>query len=73
MSHSITKVKTKAMDFEKLSVENCVGWEAVLADIQARIHRLGRLVPIVEGKIKRGEPWPGTQLAGQDSGPQHSV
>jgi len=50
-------------------VEITSGWEAVLADICGDIDRLQRLVPIVQRKIERREPWPGkvTQLHAQSS------
>lgn len=73
MNRIITKVKKKARGFENKSVENSTGWRAVLADIQSGIERLESLVPIVKGKIERGEPWPGTQSDGQSSERQHSV
>jgi hypothetical protein len=34
-------------------------WAEVLADVKADIAHLEKLVPIIERKIERGEPWPG--------------
>lgn len=59
MGRIITKVKNNARDSENKSVQNVVGWQSVLVDINADIERLRELVPIVERKIARGEPWPG--------------
>jgi hypothetical protein len=56
MTKSITKVKTKSQE-ENVRVKP-VGWNAVLEDIQADIAHLKRLIPIVERKIEKGEPWP---------------
>jgi hypothetical protein len=56
MTKIVTKVNKKA---RKKSVENATGWSAVLFDLQREIGRLESLVPIVERKIERGEPWPG--------------
>lgn len=56
MPKNITKVKTVVKPKnEKIEV----GWKAALADLQADIRRLKHLIPIIERKIKRGEPWPG--------------
>ncbi len=66
----ITKIKKSARE---KSVEKATGWESVLTDIQNQIERLKSFLPIVERKIERGEPWPGTQSQGQDPGQQHSV
>jgi hypothetical protein len=70
MSMIITKVKKKARE---KSAGNVVGWNAVLSDIQQEIGRLESLVPIVERKIARGEPWPGTQSNDRSEVRQHSV
>jgi hypothetical protein len=59
----ITKVNKSAIPCENIPVENYPSWAGVLADIQAEIERLKTLVPIVERKMERGEPWPGTQSA----------
>jgi len=69
----ITKVKKKAIVCENKFVQNGIGWGAVLADINSEIGRLQELVPIVQRKIERGEPWPGTQSESQTSEPCHSV
>jgi hypothetical protein len=68
MIKNITKVKTQV----KRKIK-AVGWSAVLDDLRAEIGRLETLVPVVEGKIKRGEPWPGTQSSDQNSEQQHSA
>jgi hypothetical protein len=67
MTTIVTKVKKKARGPEEIFVENIPGWKAVLADLCVEIERLQKLVPIVERKIERGEPWPGSQLANQRS------
>ncbi len=41
------------------------GWEKALADTQNRMGTLRSLVPMVEKKIARGEPWLGTQSVRQ--------
>jgi len=56
MKKSITKVKTKSQA-ENGSMRP--SWKTVLVDIQADIAYLKKLVPIVERKIERQEPWPG--------------
>jgi hypothetical protein len=61
MSKSITKVKKNAIGSRQISVENAP-WRALLADLRGEIERLQGLVPIVERKIERGEPWPTEQL-----------
>lgn len=66
MSKSITKVKKKARGLQEISVENTPGWRSVLTDLNCEIERLRALVPIVERKIKRGEPWPTEQSATQN-------
>jgi len=58
MTISITKVKTKSQG-KNVRVKP-VGWNAVLGDIQADIAYLKKLIPIVERKIEKGEPWPST-------------
>lgn len=63
MERIITKVKKIAILCKNISVENRPSWAGVLADIQADIERLKALVPIVERKMERGEPRPGTQSA----------
>ena len=72
MGRIITKVKKKARK-KSLPYENIPGWEGMLVELSDRIRRLQELVPIVEGKIERGEPWPETQLPDQNSNQQHSV
>jgi hypothetical protein len=57
MAKSITKVKTKSQAISDAAKP--IGWKGVLVDIQADIAYLKKLVPIVERKIARGEPWPG--------------
>jgi len=42
-------------------------------DLRREIERLEEMVPIVERKIERGEPWPGTQSENQTQDEQHSV
>lgn len=60
MSKSVTKVRTPVKPFsQKKEAGSRAGWRAVLADIQADIESLKKMVPIVERKISRGEPWPG--------------
>jgi hypothetical protein len=56
-TNRITKVNTKCQ--VKSDDPSGVGWRGVLTDIQADIAYLKKLVPIVERKIERGEPWPG--------------
>jgi len=73
MNISITKVKKKAIGRKNNSVEVVPSWRGVLEDVQANIERLKQLVPIIERKIKRGGPWPGTQSQDQNSEEQHSV
>jgi hypothetical protein len=73
MTKIVTKVKEKARGPEEISVENVPGWAAVLVDLHREIQRLQYLVPIVERKIERGEPWPGAQSQDQHSEQQHSV
>ena len=68
MIKSITKVKTGVKEKVRL-----FGWEAVLADLKRDELRLQSLVSIVERKIKKGEPWPGTQSENQTSDSCHSV
>jgi hypothetical protein len=65
MTKIVTKVKKKARILEEISVEKSPGWKAVLADLRGEIERLEKLVPIVERKIERGEPWPGESAATQ--------
>ena len=57
MPKSVTKVKARSQAFSQKKSSG-VGWGAVLMDIQADIAYLKQLIPIVERKIKRGEPWP---------------
>jgi hypothetical protein len=73
MRKIITKVNKNATLCENISVENRPSWAGVLADLRAYIERLEVLVPIVERKIARGEPWPGTQSENQTSESCHSV
>jgi len=58
MSKHQPKVKTSKLESqgEKSTSPN---WDSVLVDIQADIAYLKSLIPIVERKIERGEPWPG--------------
>ncbi|HZW93611.1 MAG TPA: hypothetical protein VFF64_11730 [Candidatus Eremiobacteraceae bacterium] len=70
MKNIITKVKKKASG---KSPQNLSGWNAVLADIKVGIERLESLVPIVEGKIRRGEAWPVTQSADQSAETCHII
>jgi len=58
MPKSLTKVMNRSQAFSQKK-SGGVGWDAVLTDIQADIAYLKQLIPIVERKIKRGEPWPG--------------
>jgi hypothetical protein len=73
MTKIVTKVKNNARGQEEISVENTSGWKAVLVDLRGEIERLQKLVPIVERKIERGEPWPGTQGDNQTSESCHNV
>ena len=73
MTRSITKVKTKSSTKRQHSMENLDGWHGVLADIRLRIEGLRNLVPIVERKIRQGEPWPATQSTAHSDEQQHSV
>lgn len=58
MPNNVTKVKTNATE-SQAEKSTSPGWGAGLADIRADIAYLKALVPIVERKIKWGEPWPG--------------
>lgn len=51
---------TKVNDSVKHPV---AGWEKVLFDLNQRIQTLQDLVPIVERKIRQGEPWSGGSCA----------
>jgi len=60
MAKSVTNVMSKVKSFlDENEAKALRGWQGVLADIQADIENLKRLVPIVEKKIRKGEPWPG--------------
>jgi len=54
MASKLTKVKTPV----KAIGQESVGWPTVLAGLKNELVRLKRLIPIVERKIARGEPWP---------------
>ncbi|HSZ62030.1 MAG TPA: hypothetical protein VK828_09535 [Terriglobales bacterium] len=55
------------------SVENIKSWEDAAAHAKRRIKELQQSLRVFEGKVKRGEPWPGTQSQGQESEQQHGV
>jgi hypothetical protein len=73
MTKIVTKVKNKARGAEEISVEKVLGWGAVLVDIRIQIQRLQNLVPIIERKIERGEPWPTEQSTDHSREQRHSV
>jgi hypothetical protein len=58
MPKKITKVKPEVKG--KVTGGDEPSWNAVLADLNAEIASLRKLVPIVERKVKQGDPWPGT-------------
>jgi hypothetical protein len=47
----------------KKSVENLSSWEQARDHARGRIKELKESVRVFEEKIKRGEPWPGSQSA----------
>jgi hypothetical protein len=71
MSLIITKVKKYAR--KKRKENKTTGWPTVLEDIHRDISQLLEFARIVDRKIERGEPWPGTQSADQNSESCHSV
>jgi hypothetical protein len=75
MRKSITNVKKNARNLSNQLKEKTVDWRSVLADIRADIERLTTFARIVEGKIERGEPWPGVtpQSSDQKTESCHSV
>jgi hypothetical protein len=66
---SIAKSKRKMVE----SAKNLSGWDQVILEAQRRIKELRFTIKIYRERKARGEPWPGTQSQGQDSGQQHSV
>lgn len=56
----------------RTSVTKSIGWEAAIEDAEKHIERLRGVIAACEEKKKKGEPWPGTQSEGQESGQQHS-
>jgi len=74
MPRKITKVSTDVNALREKPVENFVGWHAVLRDIQNDINRLKKLVPVVERKIRKGEPWPTDAVMGRNAiTPEHQL
>jgi hypothetical protein len=71
MSRIITKVKKCAR--EKCKESKKLGWNDVLEDIKSEMSKLTEFARIVERKIERGEPWPGTQSSDQSQEQQHNV
>jgi hypothetical protein len=67
MIKNITKVNTCQEKTRGTSEAKPVGWGLVLRDIKADIKRLKKDAVIVERKIKRGEPWPGQEIAGTEA------
>ena len=70
MKRIITKVKTSVKNKMHQSQP---GWSSVLSDLRLDEAKLQALISIVERKIERREPWPGSQSASQNLDQQHSV
>jgi len=70
---SLDGLSTMSIAKAKKSVENIRSWEDAAAHAKKRIKELRQSLRVFEAKVKRGEPWPGTQSDGQDSEQQHSV
>jgi hypothetical protein len=61
VSKIVTKVTIPVKPFRKEKSNGTPSrWAEVLADVKADIAHLEKLVPIIERKIEKGEPWPTT-------------
>lgn len=47
------------------------GWDAMIRDARKKIEDLNFSIKVFEQRKAMGEPWPGTQSQGHDSGQQH--
>jgi hypothetical protein len=64
MPRIITKVKNNVK--HKIKSPDA-GWPSVLADLRVDEAKLQDFIEIVERKIKKGDPWPGDNLASGNS------
>ena len=66
------QTSNRVKQISKTSVDNLLGWDAMIRDAKKRIEDLKFSIEVFARKKEAGEPWP-EQSDGRKSEQQHSV